>query len=622
MAFRAQTRRPSLSDRNVPATGEPPLVTHLAQSPDEDHLARAHGSALVVRGNLLGLAAGPWPGWLLTLFLLAPVLLAIWTLPGFITQDGPAHLYNAVILADSFDPQSPYQRVYEVRWEPFPNWAGHLALVGLLRFVSPWAADRLMMSATLLGFAWALVWLRWRVRGGQGMLGPCLLAALLSANFLWLMGFTSFLLGACFFPITLGVWWTGRDRAGYVRPAVIMLLLLMNYFCHLVSLGLTALGLALLALLAPSQTVAGFGLANRLRRLGRTAMVFLPVVPLGFLYLQMSRRGGPMHPTWENLSSAYSLSAWGARLGWVDPLTVAIKVGLPFTSRFAAIFFVFAPVVWLSAAGFFWWAGRLSAGSGRESGPPSAARGGQASRSQRDEETEKRDQGVWILLASLLIVAGVIGPDSLGPGHGEYLPQRLILLGLAALVPALDIKLANKWGRLTAVSLGVALLLQTLILWDYALYSQRTAGQIIQTKNQVGRGKRIATLLLDTRSRFRVDPLRHADNWLGVGTGNIVWNNYETRYYYFPVQFRRGIDRPDSSDLEWLAIHDNPSDAPACAIVWKYLLAHHSGAIDTILVWRDNPTFSAITAQWFEEAASLGDVRIYKRREGPARSTP
>src|SRR6185312_1775016 len=104
---------------------------------------------------------------------------------------------------------------------------------------------------------------------------------------------------------------------------------------------------------------------------------------------------------------------------------------------------------------------------------------GQESRSQRDEGKEKRHQEVWILLASLLLLAGVIGPDSLGPGHGEYLPQRLILLGLAALVPAFDIKLTNKWGRLTAASLGVALLLQTLILWDYALDSNRTAGQII-----------------------------------------------------------------------------------------------------------------------------------------------
>jgi len=37
-----------------------------------------------------------------------------------------------------------------------------------------------------------------------------------------------------------------------------------------------------------------------------------------------------------------------------------------------------------------------------------------------------RGQGVWLLMASLLLLAGVIGPDSLGSGHGEYLPQRLI----------------------------------------------------------------------------------------------------------------------------------------------------------------------------------------------------
>ena len=257
---------------------------------------------------------------------------------------------------------------------------------------------------------------------------------------------------------------------------------------------------------------------------------------------------------------------------------MARKDALPFTNRVAAILSVLAPVVWLSAAGIFWWAGRLSAGSGRDLGNVATARGRQDTRSDHDDAPVNRGEGVWILLASLLLVAGVIGPDSLGPGHGEYLPHRLVLLGLAALLPAFDVRLTSNWGRLTAACLGVALLLQTLILWDYALDSNRTAGQIMQAKHLVGRGKRIATLLLDIRGRFRVNPLLHVDNWLGVGTGNIVWNNYETRYYYFPVQFRPGIDRPDSSDLEWLAIHDDPSDAPARAVVWKYYTHASSGS--------------------------------------------
>jgi hypothetical protein len=46
-------------------------------------------------------------------------------------------------------------------------------------------------------------------------------------------------------------------------------------------------------------------------------------------------------------------------------------------------------------------------------------------------------------------------------------------------------------------------------------------------------------------------------SWLvyGLGTGNIIWNNYETRHYYFPVQFRAGLDRPDSGDLERQSVH-------------------------------------------------------------------
>jgi hypothetical protein len=31
-------------------------------------------------------------------------------------------------------------------------------------------------------------------------------------NITWLFGFTSFLLGACLFPITLGFWWPNRDH--------------------------------------------------------------------------------------------------------------------------------------------------------------------------------------------------------------------------------------------------------------------------------------------------------------------------------------------------------------------------------------------------------------------------
>ena len=53
----------------------------------------------------------------------------------------------------------------------------------------------------------------------------------------------------------------------------------------------------------------------------------------------------------------------------------------------------------------------------------------------------------WLTLAALLIGVGVAGPDTLGPDHGAYLPQRVVLCGLVALVAVVDIELRRWSGR-------------------------------------------------------------------------------------------------------------------------------------------------------------------------------
>ncbi|MHC5542493.1 hypothetical protein ACYOEI_30075, partial [Singulisphaera rosea] len=109
-------------------------------------------------------------GVVVSLVALMPALTAIWWVPWFITQDGPAHLYNSHIIERSFDPNSPFRDYYRVRWDPLPNWTGHLAMVGLLKALhEPRLADRVMTSATLVGFAASILWLRWRVAGWRGM---------------------------------------------------------------------------------------------------------------------------------------------------------------------------------------------------------------------------------------------------------------------------------------------------------------------------------------------------------------------------------------------------------------------------------------------------------------------
>ena len=122
-----------------------------------------------------------------------------------------------------------------------------------------------------------------------------------------------------------------------------------------------------------------------------------------------------MRPEWPNLADPASLDSWVARMGWVDPLTLCRKTVLPFTERTDALYFIFAPLSWLTLAALILTAGMIldrlrvwirSAGS-----RPDGARA--------QEHSEGR---LWLLVGILLLTGGLAGPDSLGPGHGEYLP--------------------------------------------------------------------------------------------------------------------------------------------------------------------------------------------------------
>jgi len=52
------------------------------------------------------------------------------------------------------------------------------------------------------------------------------LGCTLALNWMWLMGFYNFLLRACFFSITLGLWWISREQMK-LRHAVLMASLLV-----------------------------------------------------------------------------------------------------------------------------------------------------------------------------------------------------------------------------------------------------------------------------------------------------------------------------------------------------------------------------------------------------------
>jgi len=325
-----------------------------------------------------------------------------------------------------------------------------------------------------------------------------------------------------------------------------------------------------------------------------------------------------MHPVWDNLSNPRSPPAWVARLGWADPLTLAIKYGLPFTEREGSAFIVFAPVVWLCGALILWLYGRITAGPGSRAGQPAGGAIDREGSSWLAAGSRDGLQG-WIILAGLLIAAGVVGPDSLGAAHGEFLPQRVVLLGLVALVPVFDVNPARWPGLATAAAVTAAVILQSAIVWDYARYADRTAGQIIRAGDLVGRDQRIVTLLVTSRGRFRANPLLHAENWLGVDTRNVVWNNYETLHYYFPVQFKAGIERPHPRELELVSIHEGRQEEMKRLRDWEQILSRYADVIDIVLVWKSDERLEELTKRWFDLVERRGDVQVFRRNRSRSR---
>ena len=524
---------------------------------------------------------------------LLPAAVAIITLPGFVTQDGPAHSYNAEVLLDALRPGLDSRPIYEVRWTPIPNWAGHLALMALRAVLPNRAASAGLMLLALVGFAGALAWLRVQVAGWRGFPAAALLSGLVAMNLTWLFGFYSFLLGASGFALTLGVWWGRRDRPGPGLSWRVGLLLVAGWFCHPISLGLTAFGLVVLALATPG----GRGLLGK--RLGWTFLANLPLVPLAIYYRLLMRRGGAIRPIWDHLKPPFGPSSWREQLGWVDPITIGRKSSVPFIEAQSPLFGLLTPVLWM-ALGL-----ALVAAAGVIGRAPGRS----------DSGGERRG---WAILAVALIVGGLIAPDTLGPSHGYYLAQRVFLLGLAACVPLLDPIGSAGLRRAGTAALGISAAVQAGFVVDYAIRSDRVVGPVLEVSAQLRPGDRIGALWLDLRGNYRANPLLHAEALLGLDEGRIVWSNYETAHYYFPVHVRDGVPHPPPLAFEEVSIRDDPADADLRAEDWGRLLSEHAEQIDALIVRGHDARLDAITSRYFrpDYVDPAAGLTLWRRR-GP-----
>lgn len=540
--------------------------------------------------NFARRATSQWRALIIFYGLIFPVLIAIWFVPWLMTQDGPLHLYNAQIMIELLKPGSSLHNLYAVHWTPMPYWTAHLSLTGLLGLLSERLANRVMLTLTSVGFAGSIIWLRWRVAGWQGMAIVAPLAVILSLTILWLMGLYGFLLGACFFVLTLGIWWQWRERMGIKQAAILAGLLALGYLSHPVSFGLTVIGIIILALTTPGH--------GWMRRRSWTAVGLIPSLFFIIIYRLAMKSNGEAGPTWSGINNFGSLGDWLGYLRRGDLILLRnSKSSFPFVEADSGWFSLLSPstlvvvaLVLLAVITFRSW--------------------------NHDNSSDGSPRG-WIILSLLFIIGGLFGPDSFGVQHGSILRERVLLLGLAAIVPVLKVEPKRLGARVAGAALALAAIIQIAFVWEYALASNREVNNFLQAKSYVGVGQRVEVLLVNQPSRFRALPTQNLANLFGFGTNNLIWNNYGPSLYYFPIRFRDnsiGVQAFNLTSISSFYFTDSGEKPTEQLKEWGDLLDKAHDDIDVLVVFGFSRDLDMTNFKWYDSKPVFeqGNIRVFQ----------
>src|SRR5262245_23120164 len=168
-------------------------------------------------------------------------LLPVWLYPWFPAQDGPSHLYNAMLLAGPAGPvtSATFERVLAI----FPNWTAYILLAVLGRLFTPFVALKIVISLCVASIPAATLYLQ---KSFKGEADPAaFLGVMLGFSYPLFMGFFNFVLGCALFGWTVGYRWRRRTSTPIVA---LYLLLALCYLTHGLAFTATVMSLAVLAL--------------------------------------------------------------------------------------------------------------------------------------------------------------------------------------------------------------------------------------------------------------------------------------------------------------------------------------------------------------------------------------
>jgi hypothetical protein len=533
--------------------------------------------------------------------LLAASVVPIWWFHYFPSQDGPAHLENTVILREYADPDRALLReFYAINTRPEPNWLGHLILGGLMTFVPILAAEKILLTGYLLLLPLSLRSAIKALRSDADFLA--LLVFPFVPNLFFHMGFHNFCYSLPLFFFVVGYWLKHLGAFTWRRIIGLMVLGLVLYFGHLVSLvaawiaiGVHALWLAWL----DARKVRGQGESGLLRfsrslwpKIQPPIIAFLPSLLLALWFL--SRQGWAARQSGEVLGD----STWSILVKLESLVSFSIYEGI--VSVALSVFFVGLTLYVLAV--------RL--------------------------KSLKAAPGDGLLFAALAFIAlYFLTPSALA--GGLFVNYRLTLYPCFALLlwfATQPIIARARWAVRAAAVVGTVALLG---LHSHA-YAQANdyLEEMLQVADAIEPNHTLVPLNFMQPGvspdgkllSVRVGPFRHAAGHIAAAVHIVNLKNYEASTGYFPMLYRSEVNPYQLMGKDDRVL-DHGLDTVPPRVDFLGYAAKTGRTVDYVLIWglrpeqRTDPAtiaiFSQIEAGGYEPVAvpsRRGLVQLYRRK--------
>jgi hypothetical protein len=463
-----------------------------------------------------------------------------WTGSHFVTQDGPSHLYTAVVAKELLlNPQSPYHSVYRLQGKLVTNWSTIALLNALVIVVGPQHAEKALITlSVVLGF-FGLAYFT-RALDGQGSPWSPVLNFLLSTWFLWI-GFHNFYLGVALVCFVVGYYIRHARELNGPRALALAGALLLLFFTHVFSAGLA------LALMAPIAGWTYLLTPDRLRMWRPavwTAAAVAPVLILSVIFLRAAGQDTTFLPDIEYAWNNFPMRVFAASRGRASEMLQA-----------AMLFYMVLGVLLL-----------------------------------RSKEWVTA-RGAVFVAAALMFCAYLLVPNA-GFGGGEVKVRfawAVFLFGCVAAWTVPRMRLLRIPMSIYVAAFLAVMLAQTM------RQNVRGVSQAVRAyaaaMESIPDGATFVRVRFETeatRRRFgfqevSLDPLYHVDAWVAAQRGLVDLTDYQAISSEFPVDYK-----PHITDQKQLQLWLLEGTVPDGVYGLQELLTEFPAAIDYVVVVGDS----------------------------------